>query len=129
MTGEKDEGLAALTHELREIKDLLKDISRELSRIERRAEVVFPKAPKGTRSKTAPLDEEAARALVAHLTEKVGRGEDVDPTLRGYKVKPDLQAIASILGMTNAKLPPKAELVQRISTRLRQSSSVKHGGW
>jgi hypothetical protein len=35
--------------------------------------------------------------------------------------------IAKALGMTNDKLPPKDELVRRISTRIRQSASVTTG--
>ena len=42
-------------------------------------------------------------------------------------VKNELAVLARELGMTNTKLPPKDELVRRISTRLRQKASVASG--
>ncbi len=42
-------------------------------------------------------------------------------------VKNELAVLARPLGMTNTRLPPKDDLVQRISTRLRQSAVVARG--
>jgi hypothetical protein len=73
------------------------------------------------------LDEPAARNVIAHLKRQVAKGEQIETELKRYLVKPDLQMVARILGMTNAKLPPKDQLVRQISTRLRQSVSVTAG--
>ncbi|MBI3702385.1 MAG: hypothetical protein HY244_00695 [Rhizobiales bacterium] len=73
------------------------------------------------------LDEAAAQQVIASLKERISKGEQIESQLTDYSVKPNLQIIARILGMTNVKLPPKDELVRRISTRLRQSVSVTTG--
>ena len=61
------------------------------------------------------------------LTELADRGGQLESELRRMTVKNELAVLARQLGMTNTKLPPKDELVRRISTRLRQSASVTSG--
>jgi hypothetical protein len=73
------------------------------------------------------LDEQSAEQVIAGLKERVAKGEQIEPELKGYLVKPNLQMVARSLGMTNTKLPPKNELVRRIATRIRQSVSVTRG--
>jgi|SRR5271163_1659578 len=120
--------------ELAGVKELLRESSRQLVRIERRVKAAFP-GVNATQSRTvrpvssgrSRLDEVSALAVIDDLKAKASKGEQIEAKLRDYSVKPELQIIARILGMTNAKLPPKDELVKRISTRLRQSVSVAAG--
>jgi hypothetical protein len=122
-----------LLKELSDIKEILREISRELLRIERRVKAAFPGSAavgrngRSSARKKPKLDEQSARELLNTLKDRVSNGEQIETELRGYLVKPDLQMLARILGMTNAKLPPKDQLVSRISTRLRQSVSVTRG--
>ena len=127
--------LLFLLEELTEVKEILKDISQKVLRIERRVKAIFPQSQrsKSGRAKDAParrparMDEQTARQLLEQLKQSAARGEQIERQLREHPVKPDLQAIARVLGMTNVKLPPKDELVARISNRLRQGVSVSMG--
>jgi hypothetical protein len=131
-TPSQDE-IRLLVQELADVKELLRENSRQLQRIERQVKVAFPSAAASVRTartssgKRTHLDEPAAQKVIAHLKEQVVKGEQIETELKRYLVKPDLQIVARILGMTNTKLPPKDELVRRISTRLRQSVSVTAG--
>jgi hypothetical protein len=124
----------SLLDELVNVKEMLREASRQLLRIERRVVAAFPgvaanssRTGKGRSRQRSRLDERAARQVIADLKAAVAKGEQVEVKLRDYSVKPDLQLVAGILGMTNTKLPPKDELIRRISTRLRQSVSVTAG--
>jgi hypothetical protein len=122
-----------LVKELADVKEVLQENSRQLLRIERQVKAVFstPAPRNGSRHSTAKkrqhLDEPVARRVIDDLKVRASKGEQIEIELRGYLVKPDLQILARILGMTNAKLPPKDELIRRISSRLRQSAAVTAG--
>ena len=132
--GQDQTDILLFAEELADVKELLREASRQLLRIERRVKVAFPGAVSNrsrTRSSASSdrtrLDETAAREVINKLKVGVTKGEQIETKLRDYTVKPELQFIARLLGMTNTKLPPKDELVRRISTRLRQSVSVAAG--
>ncbi|MDD9799761.1 MAG: hypothetical protein OXU29_04795 [Gammaproteobacteria bacterium] len=121
-----------LATEVAELKGILGDISQQVRRIERRVEAVLPSAsnrPRKVRAvggvlraKKYPMTTETdARRLLTELEKDMRRGNSIEPVLRKMTVKNELTAIARALGMTNAKLPPKTELIGRIVTRLRQS--------
>jgi hypothetical protein len=121
-----DVNLSQIASELRETKELLREISRDILRIERRLKALLP----GTeirRPTTKPgiiKDDTSASQLVDELKRDLERGVQIEGRLRGFAMRPDLQRVASLLGMTNAKLPPKDELVRRIATRLRQNLTM-----
>jgi hypothetical protein len=121
-----------IVQELAEVKELLQESSRQLQRIDRQMKAAFPAVVASVRTarpavKKMRLDEQAAQKVIADLKERVAKGEQIENELKGYLVKPDLQVVARILGMTNTKLPPKDQLIRQISTRLRQSVSVTTG--
>lgn len=127
--------LLFLLEELGEVKGTLRDISQKVLRIERLVRVILPEPQggkrireKGARARQpAKMDEQTAQRLIGKLKESAAKGEQIEGQLRGHPIKPDLQAIARALGMTNVKLPPKDDLIKRISSRLRQSVSVSMG--
>ncbi|MDE2475538.1 MAG: hypothetical protein KGO48_10865, partial [Alphaproteobacteria bacterium] len=89
---------------------------------------ILPDAPRRSGvPKSRQLTEESAKNLIDGLKGRISKGEQIERELGTYPVKPDLQMVARVLGMTNAKLPPKDELIARISTRLRQSVSLTSG--
>lgn len=125
----------SLLEELGAVKEIIREVSRQLLRMERRVRAAIPdtagasadRIGRSDSGKRPHLNEQAARQVIENLKERLSKGEQVETQLRDYSVKPDLQTFARILGMTNTKLPPKDELVRRISTRLRQSVSVTTG--
>ncbi len=111
--------------ELAEVKGILRELSQQVLRIERRTRFALPASHKV--SKPAPrdrLNESAARRTINRLRERARCGEQIENDLRNVTVKNELAVMSRELGMTNTKLPPKDDLVRRISTRLRQSVSV-----
>jgi len=121
--------VSRVVSELAEIKDLLREISREILRIERRVKAVIPRsqmpASRGLRSvPRPPMDDEAANRVIQSLRNELSLQGSVETKLRQLTVKPELASIARALGMTNTKLPTKDELIRRIATRLRQSAAV-----
>ena len=92
---ENSDELEFLALEISEFKNVLREMSRQVSRIERRV--------------------------------KAAGGEQIESELRRMTVKKELAILARNLGMTNTRLPPKDDLVRRISTRLRQRASVVSG--
>jgi hypothetical protein len=129
---EADDEIRLLVQELANVKESMREASRQLLRIERRIAAAFPGAVTRTSRKSSVrnkprLDEAKAEELIRILKGKIEKGEQIERELGQYSVKPELQIVARILGLTNVKLPPKDELVRRISTRLRQSVSVSTG--
>ena len=117
--------LEYLALELSDVKGVLRELSQQVLRIERRVQAALPPTEKpDRRGRAKRIDEDAARRIVERLTERARKGEQIESELRSMTVKGELAALARNLGMTNAKLPPKDDLVRRISTRLRQSASV-----
>ena len=120
--------LERLALELSEVKGVLRELSQQLLRIERRLRTALPPPDKSVQpARGKRIDEDAARRLIDRLTERAGAGERIESELRRMTVKGELTALARSLGMTNARLPPKDDLVRRISTRLRQGASVAGG--
>ena len=121
------EQLEMLALELSEVKDTLQEMSRQLRRIERRANVVLPPPEKEKKRGRSRIDEKAVRETIDRLTESARKGERIEAALRRMTVKNELAVIASKLGMTNARLPPKDELVRSLAARIRQSAMVRDG--
>ena len=120
--------LERLALELSEVKGVLRELSQQLLRIERRLRTALPPPDKSVQpARGKRIGEDAARRLIDRLTERAGAGERIESELRRMTVKGELTALARSLGMTNARLPPKDDLVRRISTRLRQGASVVGG--
>ncbi len=117
--------LELLVLELSEVKGILRELSQQVLRVERRVKAALPASQKPSKSNPRQrLDESAARRTISRLRERARGGEQIENELRNMKVKDELAVMARELGMTNAKLPPKDDLIRRISTRLRQSASV-----
>lgn len=125
---EPGEELKLLTLELSEVKNILREVSQQMLRIERRVRVAlssFQKPPSSNGLKQ--LDKSAVSSTVSQLTERAKKGEQIEDELRHMAVKNGLAVLARELGMTNTKLPPKDELIRRISTRIRQKAHVVYG--
>ena len=126
---EQQDELEMLVLELSEVKGVLRELSQQILRIERRAKAALPPSnqPKQASSLRRHMDVNAARRIIGRLTEHAKNGEPIERELRQMSVKGELCALARELGMTNTKLPPKDELVRRISSRLRQRAAVAVG--
>ena len=120
--------LELLALEISEVRSALRELSQQVLRIERRVRAALPPPEKPTRIKRRQrLDGSAARRTIGRLTKRAKYGEQIEVELRDMTVKDELAVLARELGMTNTKLPPKDDLVRRISTRLRQGASVSSG--
>ncbi|MCY4426132.1 MAG: hypothetical protein OXC05_03760 [Halieaceae bacterium] len=125
---ENQDELEILSLELLEIKGVLRELSQQILRIERRVRAVLPAPEKSQKSNQHQrLDESAAHRTITRLTECAKSGKQIENELRNMTVKGQLAIMARELGMTNTKLPPKDDLIRRISTRIRQSASVVSG--
>lgn len=125
---ENQDELEPILLELSEIKGVLRELSQQVLRVERRVKSVLPATEKSPKSKRRQhLDTTAARLTIGRLTERAKEGVQIENELRNMTVKGELAVMARELGMTNTKLPPKDDLIRRISTRLRQSASVVSG--
>ncbi|MDD9814671.1 MAG: hypothetical protein OXU31_01615 [Gammaproteobacteria bacterium] len=132
LIGDQAHDVQRLATEVAELKGILGDISQQIRRIERRVDAVLHPASgyshkarvadSNPRTKKYPTTTEfAALQIIEELKKSMRRDKSIEPVLRKMTVKNELTAIARALGMTNAKLPPKTELIGRIVTRLRQS--------
>ena len=114
--------------ELLEVKSVLRELSQQVLRVERQVRAVLPTTEKSPKSKRRQhLDKTDVRRTIGRLTERAKEGVQIENELRNMTVKGELAVMARELGMTNTKLPPKDDLIRRISTRLRQSASVVSG--
>lgn len=128
MYPQKREDLELLALELSEVKSILRELSQQVLRVERRVKVALPPSQKPTNSNSLrKLDNSAVSSTINDLTERAKKGEQIENELRGMTVKNGLAVLARELGMTNTKLPPKDELIRRLSTRIRQQASVEYG--
>lgn len=123
------EELELLALEVSEVKDVLRELSQQVLRIERRVQAALPPASKkkartGGNQKVTDAD---AWRIIDGLTKSAQQGEQIEKELRKMTVKGGVAVLAKALGLTNAKLPPKDELIRRVSTRLRQRASVENG--
>lgn len=122
------EELELLALELSEVKSILRELSQQVLRVERRVRAVLPSSQKPPSSNSSKqLDKSAVSSAISQLTERAKKGEQIEDELRDMTVKNGLAVLARELGMTNTKLPPKDELIRRISTRIRQRAHVVYG--
>ena len=129
---EQQDDLELLALEISEVKGILREVSQQISRIDRRVRVALPPSDNLV-GKSPPkiLETKEAHTIVTELTKRARAGEQIEHALTRMNVKGELSVLARELGMTNKKLPPKRDLVRRISTRIRQRASVEtgiHGG-
>ena len=120
------EELETLFLEILEMRNVLHEMSQQLVRIERRVRITLPKSEHrlSLRRQKIKLDEATAKREVEKLKESVKNGVQIEDELRKMSVKNELAMIARELGMTNTALPPKNDLIRRISSRVRQAVSV-----
>ena len=122
------EELELLALELSEVKSILRELSQQVLRVERRVRVALPSSQKPPGSNgPKQLDKSAVSSTISQLTERANKGEQIEDELRHMTVKNGLAVLARELGMTNTKLPPKDELIRRISTRIRQKARIVYG--
>ena len=123
------EELELLAIEISEVRDILRELSQQVLRIERRVQASLPhpakKQPKVSGRKK--VDETDAWRIIDKLTESANKGEQIEKELRRMTVKGGVAVLANTLGLTNSKQPPKDELIRRVSTRLRQRAAVQNG--
>ena len=125
---EPGEELKLLALELSKVKNILHELSQQMLRIERRVRAALPSSQKPPGSNgPKQLDKSAVSSTISQLTERAKKGEQIENELRGMTVKNGLAVLARELGMTNTKLPPKDELIRRISTRIRQKARIVYG--
>lgn len=125
---EQQDELELLAQEISEVKCILREVSQQISRIDRRVRAALPSS-ESLVGKTPPkcLETKETHTIVTELTKRAGAGEQIEHALTRMNVKGELSVLARELGMTNKKLPPKHDLVRRISTRIRQRASVQAG--
>ena len=125
---EPGEELKLLALDLSEVKNILRELSQQMLRIERRVRAALSPSQKPPASSSPKqLDKRAVRSTIDQLTERANKGEQIEDELRHMTVKNGLAVLARELGMTNTKLPPKDELIRRLSTRIRQHARVVYG--
>ena len=129
MSIEQQNDIESLALEISEIKVTLREISQQILRIDRRVRAVLP-SPKKTvvnSVSTNCIEMKKAQSIINELTKHARDGQQIEDDLRSMNMKYELSIIARELGMTNKKLPPKHDLVRRISARIRQRVSVETG--
>lgn len=125
---EPGEELELLALELSEVRNILRELSQQVLRVERRVRAALPSSQKSPASNgLKQLDKSAVSSTISQLTERAKKGEQIEDELRGMTVKDGLVVLARELGMTNTKLPPKDELIRRLSSRIRQRAQVVYG--
>ena len=121
------EELELLALEISDAKSALREISQQMLRIERRIKGALHSPRSAAKGARERLDANRVRAIIDQMTECAATGMQIENELRRMTVRDELAILARELGMTNTKLPPKDELIRRISTRIRQRASVKSG--
>lgn len=120
--------LELLALELSDIREALRDLSRQVLRIERRVDAALPRSEKQAKPvRRAKLEDNAALQTLARMKEDAIKGLRIEDELRRMTVKNELAVLARELGLTNTKLPPKDALVRLIATRIRQGAIVARG--
>ncbi len=122
------EEVELLALEISELRGVLREISQQVLRIERRIRSILPHSEVGARPRLGTHRERHFdKNIINHLTERAKEGAQIENELRRMTVKHELAKVARELGMTNTKLPPKDDLIRRIATRIRQRASVADG--
>ena len=120
--------LELVAQEILDVKNYLRELSRQLIRIERLIKAALPPDEKrATPTPRQELKRDGACQMIDRLKERAIEGLQIEDELRRMTVKNELVPLARELGLTNAKLPPKDELVGLIATRLRQGAIVARG--
>lgn len=123
------EELELLALEVSEVKDVLRELSQQVLRVDRRVQAALPPASKKrarTSGRPKVTDADAWR-IIDNLTKSAQQGGQIEEELQKMTVKGGVAVLARALGLTNSKLPPKDELIRRVSTRLRQRAAVENG--
>jgi len=124
--GDRPDDVKRLATEVADLKSVLEGMLQQVRRVERRIDLALPEAAKAKRgagngaAKNAAMGVRQARQTIDRLTEALRDKQPIQTELRGMTVKHQLQPIARELGIADAPLPAKMELVARIMTRLRQ---------
>lgn len=123
------EELELLAIELSEVRDILRELSQQVLRIERRVQASLPRSAKKQAkvSGRKKVNETDVWHIIDELTESAKKGEQIEKELRRMTVKGGVAVLAKTLGLMNSKQPPKDELIRRVSTRLRQRAAVQNG--
>ena len=126
-TQNRDE-LEMLALEISELRGILREISLQVLRIERRIRSVLPHSELSKTTRVGKSrDPHFAKGVIVRLTKRAKEGAQIENELRRMTVKRELASLARELGMTNRELPPKDDLIRRIATRIRQKASVAYG--
>lgn len=124
--GDHPDDVKRLATEVADLKSVLEGMLQQVRRVERRIDLVLPEGVKAKRGKVgngatkSTLNASQARQIVDRLTEELRDKKPVQTELRSMTMKYQLQPIARELGIADAPLPAKTELIARIMTHLRQ---------
>ena len=125
LANKSNSDIELLLLEISELRSVLRELSQQVLRIERRIRAVLPQSE--IRGRGQPQVRKSASSIIRKLTERARDGVEIEKDLRRMTVKNELATLARELGMTNTKLPPKDQLIRRISARIRQKVSVTRG--
>lgn len=122
----------ALAGELRDLKDILREVSGKLGRIERRLRLFFPESfPKSERHKekelelhepTATINSQQALDLYSELVEiaRTGKEQQLEARMASMGIA-DLALLVRELGAPLGKKPTRIALTKSLMGRLKQS--------
>ncbi|MFI5095920.1 MAG: hypothetical protein ACHQIK_21075 [Candidatus Acidiferrales bacterium] len=127
----KREDVEALAGELRDLKEVVREVSGKLGRIEKRLRLFFPQSFPGERRKEPEVDiretsptitPQRALEMYTELLEmaRTGREQQVESRIAGM-VLPDLALLVRELGAPLGKKPTRTALTKSLMGRLRES--------
>lgn len=118
--------MGVIAQELAELKDIMREVSSRVRRVERRVESVLAPPATAFRARMQQLRTlEETHRLIDHLIERAGADEQIEDELGNYSVKGGLAEVARELGLANTRLPPRDDLIPIIATRLREIAHVR----
>lgn len=119
-----------LAQELVDTRNMLDEVSARFRKVERRVKSALPPSSKAALEEKPKIRTSGeARRLIDRLTQDAMFHKPIKHELRNLPVKDGLALIARELGLTNTALPPKAELIIRIATRINQKAIFRGGGF
>ncbi len=127
----KREDVEALAGELRDLREVMREVSGKLGRIEKRLRLFFPqsfpderrKEPEGDIREMSPtITPQRALEMYTELLEiaRTGREEQVQSRIAGMAL-PDLAVLVRELGAPLGKKPTRTALTKSLMGRLRES--------
>jgi hypothetical protein len=127
----KREDVEALAAELRDLKEVMRDVSGKLGRIEKRLKLFFPQSFPSERRKQPGVDiremsptisPQKALEMYTDLLEmaRSGRQQEVESRIAGIAL-PDLALLVRELGAPLGKKPTRPALTKSLMGRLRES--------